>query len=316
MKKIYLGNQLLRKNLIGNNVVNNIKIKREFSDESINFFNATGIINVNLQNEIEELVFSLKENDVWHDIEIIYPFVCDNTASLSTQFSYNLKNTGSYLLSFPNGVSGSDFAGFNTNEAMEIFGDTTFAATGSIIYGGIYTNSVNTDNRSGSGDFGGTAIGFGPIQRWFSTGRSLDNGNTIKTFYAGGSGTFSQPVVFILDSPPTPNTGGFFQYKLNPVPSGSTTGSLAVINVNGGNEEYSNVFPQVVTNTRGDIKSTIGGLRNARALLTGSTDFTNKKYQMVMVGYDVPNDKLNDIYTIVQNFQTSVDTIFNTDRVF
>jgi hypothetical protein len=283
--------------------------------ETQNFITASGITDNQLIKSINRLIFDLQNEEVWEHLEMVYPFVSDNTASVSTQFSYNLINTGSYILSFPNGISGSNFDGFNTNETGQVFGSTTYLPTGSTAYFGVYTNTFNTDSNAARVDLGAYGLGGSNRDRWVSTGRSLTDGNTIKSFYAGASGSVTTGPIFILDSPLTPNEIGFFQYKLNPEASGSSSGSLAVININGGSEVHSILFP--FDNIQGAANAstlTIGGARAGNLISSGSTDFSNKKYQMIMAGINVPNDKLDTIYTIVQAFQSSVDIAMGTNR--
>ena len=100
MRQVYLGTTLINDIFLGDDRMDDVIAGSNIDNDAQNFFTATGITNKNLQLAINSFVAQLKFDGLWNKMIQILPFVADDTSSLSTQFAYNLKNTGQRQVRF------------------------------------------------------------------------------------------------------------------------------------------------------------------------------------------------------------------------
>lgn len=114
-----------------------------------NFFNKVtangGSLNATEQTAITTLVADLKADNIWDDCQAIYP--CVGASSAATQV--NLKNTGSFQLSFSGGVTFSS-NGFTTNGSNG-FADTFWSASTAAGQNDIHIGIMLFENQSVNG---------------------------------------------------------------------------------------------------------------------------------------------------------------------
>lgn len=295
MGRIYVGSNEVFGKYIGNTyfAVQNI----EFQPETINFLNATGITNTDIRDALDTLVVGLKDALLWDKMDIIYPFVADNTSSLSTQFGYNLKDTSSFNPIFNNGVNG-DLNGYKSDSSTTKYIDTTYIPTSSIVGKNIHVSIYTTDAYNSLVP-AGDAIDWGSFvvqsavtkYSYLVTGRSFDGTNTTKLL-------------------------GFLTTPIS-TSSLSEAGYTIAYNNNATSESalFLNNATQFVTSSAqngniGVISTYFGAWNN-----NGTGDrITNKQYQFFTVGDTIPSSSVGTLNSLVQTFQESIDTALGTSR--
>jgi hypothetical protein len=267
-----------------------------YDQDAINFFNATGITDAGLKGAVDTFVVALKNTgSLWDNMVQICPLVADDTSSLATMFAVNLRNTGSYSLTFPNGVgASSDLNGFYANEASTIYANTNLAPR--TVFGslGDYSVGIYTTTAGETGDawdWGGFSSNSN--YSYFIVGRSLSGGNVgvlsgLRPDNICNAGTLVA-------------AGGFFNSRFD----------------NGASPKgrYAKNATQIASSNGGS-----GDIANFNAFL-GSGNFSgspaskcDKQYQMLTVGNGLTDAQMTSLNTIVQNFQDDVDTALGTSR--
>jgi hypothetical protein len=128
-------------------------IKTEVSavvDQDVtNFFNRVtangGSLTSTEESAIATLVADLKADNIWDDCQAIYP--CVGASAAATQV--NLKNTGSFELSFSGGITYSS-DGFKTNGSNG-FANTSWAASTAAGQNDIHIGIMLFENQSANG---------------------------------------------------------------------------------------------------------------------------------------------------------------------
>lgn len=290
---VYIGSNPIYKQYIGSSYSHtNVK---SYDVNTLDFITATGISNAGVVNSIDVLVKSLKSNGLWDYMDAIYPLVADNTASLDTQFKYNLKDTSSLTLTFVNGVNG-DLNGYKSNSSTSQYVNTGYIPTtyrnadNKQIHVSVYTTDLyNTISPAGN------AIDWGGINpdgySYISTGRTFNDPNTTK-------------VVALRE--------GVIDDTISVAEAG-----YSICEYDGGVGVYyylnnSNIITKASQST-GDISPVVcyfGAWNN-----NGSPQYiTNKKYQFLSVGNFIPSGSISTLNTIVQTFQESIDSALGTSR--
>jgi hypothetical protein len=294
-----------------------------------NFITATGITNPNLIAAINEFVVDLKTNNIWNDVVQIIPFVADDTASLSTQFGFNLKDTASLNPTFRRGfsvitdLSGSNFNGYKANKGTEdgfSGGDMEFMDTGFIpndvwsatgpFYNGhvsIYTTDAASidgpgDFQSGSGDvwdWGGGQGGGSLSGSVVILGRFFNNPefqpNTVQKISNLGASDITlnnqTPVAGYYISTFRRNTGGIVSKYIQ---NGTLIGSSSAFD-----RKFS---PRTAY------------LGAAHLQLPAIQARSNRRYQLLTVGNSLTDAQIAELNTIVHKFQQNIDAAMGTNR--
>lgn len=272
--KIYIGNNLVLPYLGDTYVIYNENIL----DVNVQLFlNATGITDVTTISALNTLVLSLKSNGLWSKMLAVYPFVGDTD---DTQ-KYNLVDAqdtdsafritwGSGITHSSNGIQLSGLGGAITN--LDVGTDVDYDD----ISAGVY---IRTDNRENVWDLGAASLS--PSFRCLIlTARNLDSTGKFAT-KAGG-----------VDLDYTNNTTtsqGFYQV------SRSGTGGAYL---NARNSTIGNPSESDVTSYTGTVCFGQAGVP-AQGLST-------RQYAFGYVGSNLTSGELQDYYTIVQTFQTSL----------
>lgn len=266
-----------------------------YDQDALNFFNATGITDVGLKGAVDTFVVALKNTgSLWDDMVQICPLVADDLGSLSTQLAVNLRNTGSYNLTFPNGVGSSDENGFYANETSTIYANTglaprtVFGSVGDFFVGMYTTTTGETGDAWDWGGFNGNSD-----YSFFIMGRSLSGGNTGKL-----SGLRPDNV---CNAGTTAAAAGFYhaRYDNGASPKGRFgRNGTQLATSNGGT---------------GDIFST-NAYMGAGNFSGSPSSKCDKQYQMLCVGNSLTDAQTTSLNTIVQNFQQDVDDALGTSR--
>lgn len=267
-----------------------------YDQDAQNFFNATGITDAGLKGAVDTFVVALKNTgSLWDNMVQICPLVADDTSSLATMFAVNLRDTGSYNLTFPNGVGAlSDLNGFFANEANTIYANTNLAPR--TVFGslGDYSVGIHTTTTGEAGDawdWGGFSSNSN--YSYLVVGRSLSGGNTNKL-----SGLRPDN---ICNAGTSAAAAGFYNARFDNAanPKGRLTrNSIQLASSNGGT---------------GDIASFNAFLGSGN--FSGSpSSKCDKQYQMLTVGNGLTDAQMTSLNTIVKNFQVDVDTALGTSR--
>jgi hypothetical protein len=265
-----------------------------YDTDAQNFFNATGIVDTGLKEAVNDFVIALKTtSSLWDDMVQICPLVADDLGSLATQLAVNLRNTGSYNLTFPNGVAGSNLSGFLAVEASTIYANTNLAPR--TVFGslgdysvGIYTTTLG--ETGDAWDWGGFTANSN--YSYMVIGRSLSGGNAQVI-------SALRPDNIISSTAAAAN--GFYNGRFNTgiSPAG----------------RFARNGTQIGTSFGGS-----GNIFDANAFF-GSANFSgvpnvkcDKQYQMLAVGNGLTTAQMTSLNTIVQNFQDAVDTALETSR--
>ena len=116
-----------------------------YTPEAEAFFTAASITDTTEKNAINQLVVDLQSASVWNKMDIIYPYVGNTSGSTS----YNLKDTGSYQITWDLGTSGIDFnngvnfSGSNNNYGRTGWIPSTTLTTAQDLSIGYGSNTLN-----------------------------------------------------------------------------------------------------------------------------------------------------------------------------
>jgi hypothetical protein len=275
-----------------------------YDPDAQNFFTATGITNTGLRSAVNDLVLDLKSNSLWTPMDIIYPFVADNLGALSTQFSYNLKNTGSFQGTFSNPLTNSNFNGFsssavgvtsptfNTNAIyMEIpYVPQTQRPSGPIHFS-LYTT---TDGNAGNAQDMGAYVNNSALSILI-TGRFKSGANSTAAMYVASSN--------YADSTGTPRNGYYIaRYDTSASPRGQMV-----------RQGINFVSSNATTAGLATIAIALGGIRDADNA-SRVVSYTDKQYQFCTVGGTLTFSQMEVLNGVVQKFQSAVDTAMGTSR--
>jgi hypothetical protein len=257
------------------------------------FFAATGIQNAGLKVAVNNLVKSLKDAGLWTAMRQICPLVADDSARLAAQFAVNLKTPGTYNLTFPNGVAGSNLSGFLAVEASTIYANTNLAPR--TVFGslGNYSVGIYTTTSGETGDawdWGGFTANNN--YSYFIIGRSLSGGNAQAI-----SALRPDNIASVTATAANGFYNGRFNTGLSPIGRFTRNGTQ-IGSSNGGSGDIFNA-------------NAFFGSANFSGVPTSKCD---KRYQMLMVSTGLTDAQMTSLNTIVQNFQSSVDNALGTSR--
>lgn len=263
-----------------------------FDVDAQNFFTATSITNSGLKTAVNTLVLELKSASLFSQMDIIYPFVGDNLPTLGTQLSINLKNTGSLNAVLNNGTGSSDFNGYGSSEASTRYIQTGFIPR-TIRAGGPYHLSIYTTTDGSTADrIDIGSFNAGNNVTMMAVGRNRSGTNSEKFAWFGGSA---------LTVVTTSGSDGFFSGAYD---NGINPKTRMLRN---GTQIQSN---NTTINNSSNRELYLGANNN-----NGSpTQYTTKQYQFASLGGGFTNAQMASLNTIVQDFQTNVDTAMGTSR--
>lgn len=275
-------------------------VARVYDSSSVAFFEATGITDSALKDAVDDLVVDLKNNSLWNKMRCIYPFVTDKSTSSGSlvQFKFNLVNTSSFSGSFVNGESQTqDKSGFKGSAAT-----TTYMKTGlvpSTVAGGgtqpfhlsLYTNATGSEPSNVVDCAGFTS----------NNETLLYLGRT----YAGTPGTVWAPRAGVEIAATNQSVyKGHFVVRTDYSASG----------------EYRHRIARDGTEITGSDASTTKGNGNVELYIGAANSngtpiaVATKRYQFFSFGSSLTNAETTTFSTIVNDFQTAVDTIYSTTR--
>jgi hypothetical protein len=303
MRQVYLGNTLINDVFLGDDRMDDVLSGFSIDNDAVNFFTATGIANQDLQLAVNSFVVQLKLNGLWNKMDLIYPFVADNTSSLATQFGFNLKNTGSFNPTFINGVTDSNLNGYlaarntryiSTNYNLRtvrgatgpahvsVYTTSTAEALDTVDFGGFVSTTNNTSIITGRNGIGGNSqkfVSIGAAAPGDGTGSFVEITNTNEAGYLIGSYTFTD----------TPKQYGYF---------------------NGVNIMSGSAFRDVAVTGSFNGTAFFGAISSS----AGPTQGTNKRYQLLTVGDGLTQSEADTLTTIVTAFQSNIDVVMGTSR--
>jgi hypothetical protein len=301
MRQVYLGTALINDVFLGADRMDDL-FNLYLDPDAQSFFNATGITNLPLKLAVNQFVLELKGELLWDKMTQILPFVADNTASLSTQFAYNLKNTASFNPTLVNGTTNSDLGGYQANKTTPIYINTNLVPHTEFVNNGhvcVYTTDavqstgqaddtwdwgINPANGSGSimivGRF--TPDGFGDVQK-------IANLASNTNVFVGANPAAGCYISSFFNVSNTSTT----EYMENGVLIGSSTGSYR--RPDNGIEAYFGATNQPFVSPSAQARS-------------------NRKYQLLTVGSGLTNTEMVTLNTIVNTFQANIDAAMGTSR--
>jgi hypothetical protein len=274
-----------------------------YDSDAQNFFTATGITNTGLRSAVNNLVLDLKFNSLWTELDVIYPFVADNLGALSTQFSYNLKNTGSFQGTFSNPLTNSNFNGFSSSAVgvspptinpNAIYMNVPYNPRTQRPLGPIHMSAYTTTNGNTGDvqDFG--AFENGSSVTLIILGRNKSGINAEKIVWMGG-GTLGS----ITNNPSNGYFIGSFDNSITPK-SEMTRNGVSIITNN------SALSTNVVNMTLTLGAVNVSGYGVAR--------YVDKQFQFATLGNGLNNTEQGLLNGIVQSFQQAVDAAMGTSR--
>ena len=256
------------------------------------FITAAAITDETQQSAIDTLVIALKADGIWSKIGILYPFVGGN----ETSHRYNLKSAGSYLLTFYGGWTHSS-TGAQPN------GIDAYATTG-------YSDSLNGVNRHVS-VYSRQNISHSGVELGISNNTGGASG------YGGANTVYLSTTQFMtqlgdsysLALHTTPNALGLFV-------SSRTGAEQSELDISG----YRNgtLLSTVNTNSGYGIGSnfTVGELHLSaqynyfygdEGLEEFASNYSNRQQSFVSYGDGLTSAEVDNLYTRVQAFQTTLD---------
>ena len=237
------------------------------------FITAAGITDATQQSAINQLVLDLKSYDIWTKMKAIYPFV----GGTATSHSYNLKNTTQYQITWFGGVTHNS-NGVLGNE-LNAYGDTTLNANSVLsnvsIHLSVYTRTAITTGAY-SLEIASNVGGSGPT--------ALRTNNKS----GGGNALFCANDANVVTVSNTQN--GF-------IVGSKTSNILKKIYRNG-----------IVLNTNTTTDN--GALLSANLCILGAPLigglYTGNEIALVSIGDGLDDTEVSNLYTTVQNFNTTL----------
>ena len=273
MQTVYVGNTLINDVMLGSQRMDDVLQNIVFvptDQAAINFINATGITDNTIKQSINTLVVDLKANNLWNKLYVLYPFV----GGTQDTNKYNLVNTGSYTISF-NGPWTYNNNGITGN------GTSTYADTG-------YSGSVST---------------------WYTSGSLFNYSRTTgRSGYDMGVNDSAAGEYYLINR--LTNDLTYLNLAVTPSTVASTDGSgLFMGNSRTSTQTVYRNGSQII-----NVSKTTGqnptipfylGANNFQNISAG--DNTNRNYALGGFGQSFNGTEASTFYTIVQNFQTSLN---------
>jgi len=246
------------------------------------FFTAAGITGATEQSAINTLVTSLKSNNLWSKMYVIYPFV----GGTSSSTSYNLVDTTKYQITWNGGITfastgvlSNGTSGYgNTGWNPKVFNSGTTITTSLSVSAYSRTNSTN------DGEEFGVANGQPAIQML----AKRTNGNAILDNYNSLAGRINGSVT---------NSQGLF------------TSSRTAQNVMVGYRNSTQFGATATTNANtADITTSLNyNLYLLAQNNAGSTaSYSTREVAWFHIGAGLTSGEVSTLYTIVQAYQTTL----------
>jgi len=266
------------------------------------FVTASGITG-SAVNYVQTLYTELTTANLFNKMYAIYPFVGAN----ATSHRYNLVNTGSYTITFngpwvhnSNGITGN---GTNTYANTFLIPNTFNAGVPDAYPGDMWFVSSSMHVYSRTDGASGVDMGSyieGNAQSILIA--KYNSGSPLSTTYANTQGS-----VAIEQS----NATGFFGGSVLATTIYNNQGNIVSGSASGSNGVYKNGvklrgFEQPPYNGSGFVSSVplyIGANNDG----TGPLEFTNRNYAFAAIGKGLTQNEMATFYTIVQNFETSLN---------
>lgn len=274
MQTVYIGNTLVNDVMLGSQRMDDVIQRYQFTptdQAALNFINATGIQDNTIREAINTLVVSLKANNLWNKMYVLYPFV----GGTQDTNKYNLVNTGSYTISFTSGWT------YNEN-GITGNGTSTYANTG-------YSGSVST---------------------WYTSGSLFNYSRTAgRSGYDIGVNDSDVTGEYYLINRLSNDTA-YLNFGSTPTTVANTTGSGLFMGSSRGNSQNlyrngSQIVSAVKTATTNPSKPYYIGANNFKSV--SANEFTNRNYALAGFAQAFDSTEASTFYTIVQNFETSLN---------
>jgi hypothetical protein len=240
--------------------------------DAIAFIVAAAITDLTQEIEIVNVVSSLKSNNLWSKFNAIYPFVGGN----ATSHSYNLINTTQFQITWNGGVTHNSNG--ITGNGVNAYGNTNFSivnfAQNNLSFGAYSrTNTINT------GGFGAAELST------FNGCLMFIKNSDSKTYYSANN--------YILDG------------NANVV---SDTRGLFVSNrlISNTSEFYRNGVPLISAASLSIAPANINFSLLARNISGTLQSFDTRNYAFHFMAQGLSSAEQSTLYTIVQNFQTTL----------
>ena len=245
--------------------------------DAAEFISTAGIVDGTQQDALNELVTDLKSAGIWTKMVAVYPFV----GGTATTHKYNLKNPvdsdAAFRLTFGAGVSHSS-AGMTPNGANNASGFTHIRVDTQLsqndVYCGIYIGTNVAEDRP---DFGAISGGNG-IQ---AATRLAANGFSTKLFDTTNDVTTSTDSRGFSQISRLSSTG-YYQQK---------------------DSDYQTFITRTSATPPTNEYMAIGGIGTAE---TTSTSVSTKTVSFAVFGQGLSTTEMDDFYTAVQTFQTTL----------
>jgi len=266
------------------------------------FVTASGITGSAI-NYVQILYNDLSGSNLFDKMYAIYPFVGANANS----HRYNLVNTGSYTITFngswvhdSNGITGN---GTNTSANTGIIPNTFNAQVPEAYAGDMWYVSSSLHIYSRTNGPSGIDIG------------SRSTGNNASSLIIQYNVTGSENTVYSNTQnsavyPTQLTASGFFGGSTLATTIYNNQGNIVSGSASGSNGVYKNGVKLVgfeqtpyVGNAVSNVPLFIGALNDG----TGPLDFTNRNYAFAAIGKGLTQNEMATLYTIVQNFETSLN---------
>jgi hypothetical protein len=259
-------------------IINPYVFGAAFDPDAQAFITAAGLTNPTQQNAINTLVLSLKSNNIWTKMKAIYPFV-GGTASTH---KWNLKNpldtNAAFRLVFNGGWTHS--ANGALPNGTNAFANTFFATTGNVTQNSASMGVYNRNNTAVTGGHGArvsnTYLSTFPFFEMFE--RWTDNNFYCYLNDGGGFGGTST------------DSRGFNQ--------GSRTASNAI-------RFNRNTSTNTGTSTSNNTIS-LNLYISASNFNNTATYYNNRELAFFYIGDGLTNTEMQNYYTAVQNFNTTL----------
>ncbi len=269
-QKYYLGDTLINHQYLGDNPTIVLSQYTPTQDEAQEFLTATGITDPTISSAINTLVFDMKTAGIWGKMVAVYPFV----GGTATTHKYNLKNAQDTQAAFAiNGLAAftNDSDGIT---APGVGSANTFVGSTS----DLTTNDVH-------------------VSIYVGTDVAANNNIDIGAVYEGrGTQIFTRNA--------SDQWGSKLQDDTNNVISNTDSRGFYQISRDNSSSYYAqkNTTRSTVTQTTAQITIdstiTIGSL--------AGNGPTTRNYRFISLGTALTTSEMDDFYTLVQTFQTSL----------
>lgn len=245
------------------------------------FLSAIGNTDPTIQEAINTLVIDLKDEDIWDDLFAIYPIV----GGTSTSHSYNLKDTGTYQITWNGGWTHSSNGALGN--ATNTFADTgvdlttTSASLNShsiSIYNKIANLSISIDTGAIVGSF--ERINFYSYISFGVNSTLYDPGSEVERMTYGGGTSYTQGN-YILTR--VNSTSAYTYYNGTKLMQNTNSNSATAL------PSYNMVFGDVA---QADPPATVLPSAN--------------QYAFYSLGIGLNETKASSLSTIIENFQTTL----------